>query len=149
MSMALIASGTLIQISASGASSIGTPSTIPSSIKINAPNCKFELLDVTSHDSTGFFKEYIPGLSDGENCTDEMNYVPTNAIHTQIRTDSYARALDWFEIVFPAPSEGSGAGTGSHITFTAYIVGFPPIADVGQVLRVTMTAKVTGEPTWT
>lgn len=141
MSLAIIASGTLIKLSNNASSPVFT--TIPESMKIGCPNCKFDLLDVTSHDSAGQFKQYIPGLSDGENVTDELNWVPTNTIHTQIRTDSYARTLDAWEIIFP------GGGTGAQIAFNAYIVGIPPVADIGQVLRATITAKVTGLPVWT
>lgn len=141
MSLAIIASGTLIKLSNN--SSSPTFTTIPESMKIGCPNCKFDLLDVTAHDSAGFFKQYIPGLSDGENVTDEINFVPTNTIHTQIRTDAYARTLDAFEIIFP------GSGSGDQIAFNAYITSYPATADVGQVLRATMTAKVTGLPVWT
>ena len=140
-SIAIVASGTLIKLASDSSATLFT--TIPESIKIGCPNVKFDLLDVTSHDSSGWFKQFIPGLSDGENVTDEINFVPTNAIHIQLRTDAYARTLDSFEILFP------GGGTGANIAFNAYIMSYPATADVGQVLRATMTAKVTGEPTWT
>jgi hypothetical protein len=112
-------------------------------MKIGCPNSKFDLLDTTSHDSVGGFKEYIPGLIDGENATAEMNFVPSNAVHIGLRIDALARTKDAFTIVFP------GAGAGSNLAFGAYIVGWPPVADAGAVLRNTMTAKVTGLQVWT
>lgn len=146
MSLAVIASGTLFKIEVDA--SVGNFVTIPECIKIGAPNCKFDLLDTTSHDSAGFFKEYIPGLSDGENATAEINYVPTNSIHTQIRVDAYARTLKLFKNIFPVPTAGS-PGAGATVAFSAYVASFPATADVGQILRATMTAKITGLPAWT
>jgi hypothetical protein len=146
MSLAVIAQGTLFKIALVGAS-IGSAVTIPECMKIGAPNSKFDLLDVTSHDSTGGFKEYIPGLIDGENATAEVNFVPTNAVHIGIRTDALTRTKDNFDIIFPVPSAGS-PGVGSTLTFAAYIVGWPAVADAGAVLKNTMTAKVTGLQTW-
>lgn len=140
-SIAIIASGTLFKIESD--TSAGTFTTVPEMSKVGCPNCKFDLQDVTSHDSSGFFKEYIPGLSDGENATGDFNFVPTNAIHTQLRVDSYARTKKNWQIIFP------GAGTGGQIAFAGYIVGLPPQADVGMVLKNSLTVKVTGLPVWT
>lgn len=140
MSLAISAQGTLFKIES--ATSAGSFTTIPEITKCTAPNVKFDLLDVTSHDSTGGFREYLPGFADGENATGEFWFVPTNTIHTQLRTDSYAKTKRNFKIVFP------GAGVGSEIDFQAYIVGLNPQADAGQVLKNTLTAKVTGQPTW-
>lgn len=139
-SIAISAQGTLFKIESG--TSAGSFVTIPECIKIKAPNVKFDLKDVTSHDSAGGFREYLPGLADGDNATAELNFVPTNAIHTQIRTDAYAKTRRNFHIVF------AGAGTGGEIDFGAYIVDYPAQADAGEVLKNTMTTKVTGQPTW-
>lgn len=140
MSLAISAQGTLFKIESG--TSAGSFLTIPECNKIGAPNVKFDLNDVTSHDSTGGFKEYLPGLADGENATADFWYKPTNTVHIQLRTDSYAKTLRNFEIVF------TDTGTGNEIDFKAYIVGLAPQADAGQVLKNVLTAKVTGQPTW-
>lgn len=140
-SIAVLAQGTLLKLESD--TSAGTFATIPEVGKLTAPNQKFDLLDVTSHDSSGGFREYIPGLIDGENCTAEINFVPTNAVHIQCRTDGLDRTRKNFQIVFP------GGGTGAQLAFGAYFVGFAPEASAGQILKETLTAKVTGLQTWT
>lgn len=138
---ALHAQGSLIKLESDTSS--GTFTTIPECSKITSPAVKFDLLDATSHDSTGGFKEYVPGLADGENAVAEVWFIPTNAIHVQARTDSYAKTKKNFQIIF------AGAGTGGQIAFAAYIVNITPQADSGALLKESITAKVTGQPTWT
>lgn len=140
MSIAILGHGTLFQIESD--SSTGTFATVPEVMKLGCPNQKFDILDVTSHDSEDGFREYIPGLIDGENATAEVNFVPTNSLHIQVRDDSLARTLKNFQIVFP------GSGAGSELTFAAYIVGISPQADAGAVLKETITCKVTGVQEW-
>lgn len=139
--IAVSSQGTLFKIESD--TSAGTFTTIPEVSKLTAPSVKFDLLDATSHDSTGGFKEYVPGLADGENATADYWIVYANALHTQLRVDSYAKTLKNFKIVFIS------GGTGSTIAFAAYIVGINPMADAGQLQKSTVTCKVTGQPTWT
>lgn len=141
MSIAILASGTLLKIGNAASSEAFT--TIPECKKIKAPNVKYDLKDTTSHDNSSGFRTYLPGLADGENVTAELNFVPTNTYHTLIRTNGYAKLLTDFQLLF------AGGGTGANIAFSAYIIGFPAEADIGEILMNTMTAKVTGAPTWT
>jgi hypothetical protein len=138
---ALSAQGTLFKIESD--SSVGSFTTIPECSKVASPSVKFDLLDATSHDSTGGFKEYVPGLADGENATADLWFIPQNTLHIQLRTDSYAKTKKNFEIIFP------GGGTGAQIAFAGYITTITPQADSGTLLKETVTAKVTGQPTWT
>lgn len=141
MAQALGAQGTLLKVESD--TSVGMFTTVPLVSKLNAPSVKYTLLDSTSHDSTGGFMEYIPGLADGDNCTAEVWWVPSNALHIQLRTDSYAKTKKNFEIIF------TDTGTGNEMTFAAYVTGLAPVADSGQLLKMTATMKVTGQPTWT
>lgn len=118
--------------------------TIPEVSRLTAPNVRFDLNDVTSHDSTGGFREFLPGLADGENSTGELNWVPSNAVHKSLRVDAYAKTLKTFKIIFPDAT----ASADNTIGFTAYIVGLPPVANAGEPLKATLTTKVTGQPTW-
>ena len=141
MSLAKNASGTLLKYG-TGASA-GSVATIPECTKITAPNVKFDLIDVTSHDSTGYFREFLPGLADGENVTAQFFFVPTNTVHKLLRTDAYARTIGSYRIVF------TDSGTGNQMDANAYTVGFQPTADINTALTCALTAKVTGQPTWT
>lgn len=139
-SIAIGAQGTLLKLESS--TSVGLYTTIPEVHKIQAPNIKYDLLETSSHDSVTF-KEYIPGLADGENIVASYWFVPSNAIHIQIRTDAYARTKKNFQIIFP------GGGTGAQMAPAAYIVGMQPQADSNTVLMSQLTAKCTGTITWT
>lgn len=139
MSLAIIANGTLLQISSGGSGA--THSTVPEVTKLSGPSVKFDLLDVTSHDSTGGFREFIPGLSDGDTIPFDINWRPGNTIHVQLRTQSYARTLSWFKVVFPDTPTNT-------VETSDYIQSIVPKADMGAVLTASVTLKVTGQPVW-
>ena len=148
MSIALVASGTLLQIG-SGVSA-PTFTTVPEVTKLQGPAIKFDLLDVTSHSTiaTGNFREYIPGLADGDNIAFDLNWKPSNTVHKDIRVKSYARTLVPFKIVFPDPSMASPVAD-TTVTCDSYITGIQPKADIGAVLAASGTLKTTGTPIWT
>lgn len=138
-SIAKNAIGSLLKVGDGGGTEAFT--TVPEVSRLTAPNVRFDLNDVTSHDSTGGFREFLPGLADGENSTAETNWVPSNAVHKSLRVDAYAKTKRNFQIVFPDSSDNT-------IAFATYIVGLPPVANAGEPLKATLTLKVTGQPTW-
>lgn len=140
MSIGIAAQGTLYKLN-----SVASPSsftTIPETCKLTCPSSKFDLLELTSHDSSGF-KEWVPGMSDGGTVSAEINFAPSNAVHISLRTQAYAKTLVGFQIIFP------GAGSGGQMAYNAYIDNFPPVADVNTVLKSNVSSKVTGQITWT
>lgn len=139
MSIAVIASGTLLKIG--DGTSPEDFTTVPEMMKLSGPAVKFDLLDVTSHDSAGFFREYIPGLADGDNVGGDMNWRPSNAVHIALRVDSYARTLRNFQVVFPDSSDNT-------VLVSSYISNISPDASIGAVLKASVTMKVTGLPAW-
>jgi len=140
-SIAKIANGTLLKIGDGASPEVFT--TIPEVTKLSGPSVKFDLLDVTSHDSTGFFREFIPGLADGDNVQGEINWVPANVVHKGLRVDSYARTLRNFKVIFPP---GAADDT---VDVAAYITQIEPKSDIGTVQIAALTLKVTGQPVWT
>jgi predicted secreted protein len=136
MSIALNATGTLYAVNNSGYV------TIPEVMRVNLPDVKTDLNDVTSHDSSGGFREFLPGLKDGDQVVAEMNWVPSNTVHKQLRIDAYAATLKTFRITLPDASD-------NVCTFTGYITGYPGQANIGEPLKNTLTVKVTGQPAWT
>ena len=137
MSIAVIANGTLLKVD-DGA---GNFTTVPEVARLSGPSIRFDLLDVTSHDSEGFFREFIPGLADGDRITADLHWRPSNAIHKQIRVDQYARTLRKFKIVFPDTTDNT-------VDMDTYIEGMPPKADIGTPLMASLSLKITGEPDW-
>jgi len=139
--IAKVADGTLLKIGDAASPEVFT--TVPEVTKLSGPAVKFDLLDVTSHDSTGFFREFIPGLADGDNVQASINWVPANVVHKGVRVDSYARTKRNFKIIFPP------AGSDDTVDVAAYITNIEPNADIGTVLVASVTMKVTGQPVWT
>ncbi len=137
--IAIVAQGTLLKMGDGASPEMFT--TIPEVKTLTGPSVKFDLLDATSHDSPGFFKEYIPGLADGDNIAAVVNWRPSNTVHKAVRTNSYARTLVNFKVIFPDTPDNT-------VALTAYIQTIQPKADIGKILEASLTIKVTGEPSW-
>lgn len=139
MSIAIIANGTLLKVGDGASSEAFT--TVPEVMRLSGPSIRFDLLDVTSHDSSGYFREYIPGLADGEKITASINWRPANTVHKNLRIDSYARTARNFKVVFPDSSLNT-------VAVATYVESIAPKADIGAVLSADISLKVTGQPTW-
>lgn len=138
-SIAKIANGTLLKVGDGASPEVFT--TVPEVMRLTGPSVRFDLLDVTSHDTTGFFREWIPGLADGEKVAASVNWRPSNTVHKNLRIDAYARTLRNFKIVFPDTSDNT-------VAMATYIESQMPKADIGQPMLMDISLKVTGAPTW-
>ena len=139
MSQAIVANGTLLKIG-DGAASPEHFTTVPEVKKLTGPSVKTALLDATSHDS-GHFREYVPGMADGDNIAGDLNWRPSNALHTGMREDSYDATLRNFKVVFPDTSDNT-------VDAACYVTDIVPSSSVGELLSASFTLKVTGEPIW-
>jgi len=137
--IAMVSNGTLLQYGAYASTTTFT--TVPEVTKLSGPTIKFDLLDATSHDSTGYFREWVPGLADGDNISADMHWKPSNTVHKELRTDSYARNLGAFQVVFPDTTDNT-------VTGGTYVASIAPKADIGTLLEASLTLKTTGQPTW-
>jgi predicted secreted protein len=135
MSIALSAQGTLFQVENT------TFTTIPEVIRGNTPSIRVEQIDVTSHDSSGGFRESLAGFKDAEDVTLELNWVPSNTVHTFLQTTAAAgTVVDW---------KTSLPGTGDKVcSYSGYIQSLVITANTGEALRATLVIKVSGEPVW-
>jgi len=100
-------------------------------------------VEVTSHDSADYYKEFIPGLIDAGDVVLEGNfdYTDTAAQHAMI-TDANSRTSRTGVITFPS-------ATGSTWTFTGFVTSVKiGDAPVDNVVPFTATVKVTGKPTF-
>lgn len=138
-SIAKIANGTLLKVGDGASSEAFT--TVPEVMRLSGPAIRFDLLDVTSHDTVGFFREFIPGLADGEKIGASINWRPANTVHKNLRIDSYARTLRNFKIVFPDTSDNT-------VLSATYIENISPKADIGTPMLADISLKITGAPVW-
>lgn len=94
--------------------------------------------DVSSHDSTGQWREFVAGMKDGGELSLELNYDP--AVHGTLFT-AVGVEKSW-QITLT----DSGAAT---VTFAGFINGFQSQAPYDDKLAATVTIKVSGAVTIT
>jgi hypothetical protein len=138
--IAVVANGTLLK-HGDGSASPEVFTTVPEVTKLSGPAVKFDLLDATSHDSSGFFREFVPGLADGDDIAFDIHWKPSNAVHKALRVDSYARTFRNFKVVFPDATDNT-------VTVGSYVASIVPKADIGTILEASGSLKVTGLPAW-
>lgn len=140
MSIAIIATGTQWQLGSTSGSG-GSFTRIPEISRLTAPSIKFDLNDVSSHDSEDGYREWLPGFKDGDNVTGEANWVPSNSIDQDVRDAANGAELRGHRLIFPDISDNT-------LDFNAYITDLSLTANAGEPLKATITAKVTGAPSW-
>lgn len=141
MTIAIAAHGTLLKIGDGGGTEVFT--TIAEVVDIGGPTMTLDPIDVTSHDSTAAYREFIGGLLDAGEVTLTINYVPTAATHdatTGLIADMVARVVRNFQLVFP----DSGTTTWS---ISALITSFEPGEPIDDKLSADITLKLSGQPT--
>lgn len=117
---------------------VSTYTTIAELTSIGVSGPTVETIDVTNHDSPSAYREFIPSLIDSGELTFEANWVPSNAVQAQVRTDMVARTRRLFQLVYPT----SPAKTHSFAGYiTAFNVGN---ATVDDKLTVSGTIKIDG-----
>lgn len=108
---------------------------------ITGPGLKLNTLDVTNHDSTGGWQEFIGGLKDGGDVKLDINYDPAGATHKAaaggLLTDLTAGTALAYALKFP------DAATTTW-TFSAIVTSFEPKAPANNKLTASVTLKVTG-----
>lgn len=138
------AHGTLLKVSDMDATS-PTFTTVAEVTNISGPSLSRETFDLTSHSSTGGYREFGIGLIDAGEVTLDINYVPSNATHDNstgllsLISQSSNDSTD-FELVFPDTDETTWS-------FSGFVTAFSPTAPVGDLLGASVTVKVTGAPT--
>lgn len=141
MSNAISAFGTQLQRGDGGGPEVFTA--VAEVSKIDGFEISMDTPEVTNHQSTEGWREYVAGLIDGGEVALELNYIPTNATQNAtagLLADLKNRTKRNFKIVFP----DSGSTTWS---FSAFVTKFKPSAPTDDKLMGTATVKVTGKPT--
>lgn len=105
---------------------------------VSGPEIERETYDVTAHDSTDGWREFIGGLKDGGEVSLELNYDPEK--HDSLVADFDDAAPRSYKMVFPA-----AAGGGSW-ALELILTGFSQEAPVDDKLTAELTFKVSGKP---
>lgn len=136
-SAAVAAIGTLVKIGDGGAPE--TFSTIAEVKDISGPAMTADTIEVTSQDSTGGYKEYIPSLKDGGELSFPMNFV-NSAAQDALITDYTNRTKRNFQVV-------TTHGAPKTFSFAGYITNVSHSFPVADVAQRDVTIKITGAVT--
>jgi predicted secreted protein len=142
-SIAISARGTLLKIGDGGTGEVFT--NIAEVTNITGPSLALDTIEVTSHDTSSGWREFIGGLLDAGEVSLDINFVPTNATHSQtsgLLKDFKNRTLRNFKLVFP----DTGVTTWS---FAGLVTAFECSEAIDDVIKGTVTLKLSGQPTLT
>jgi hypothetical protein len=120
----------------------GTAYTVVAEISnIDGPGGDVTEVDITHHQSDGGYAEFVMSLKDGKEVKLDMNFLPSVAAQSVLRTDYDARVKRYWKITFPDTATA---------TFQAYVKMPPsPKAPVKGKLEGSATLRVTGQVTIT
>lgn len=138
---AIHAIGTLLKRGDGGGPEVFT--TIAEVRSITGPGLTTDTIDVTNHDTSQGYREFISGLQDGGEFSFDINYIPSNATHNN--TTGLLRAFDQktinnYRLVFPDATTWNFRGLVRQVSITAPIDG---------QLTASVAVKVSGKPTLT
>lgn len=133
---------TTAAISAFGAVLARNGTTIAELTKIGPPKLKLDTAEVTNHQSSNSYREYIGTLLDAGEVSIEGNFIigDTNG-QIGLITDMEAKTVQSFVLTFPTAITATW-------TFTALVTAFE-IGDMNHdgTLTFTATLKISGKPT--
>ena len=107
---------------------------------IGGPNFSADTVDVTTHDSTDRFREFLKTLIDGGEVTFDLVWDPEDAAtQSRLLTQMYASTSASYRIVFNTTNDKTWE-------FVAFVTGFEPSNAVEGEISASVTMKVTGKP---
>lgn len=117
----------------------GTFTTVADVTGIDVLDIDADTLDVSSHSSTGQWREFVNGMKDAGELSMEINYDP--ALH-----DTVYQLVggDYRNMKIVLPDAGA-----AEVAFKALVTGFSVEAPFDDKLAATITVKVTGAVTIT
>ena len=109
---------------------------------ISGPSLALDTEEVTSHDSTGGWEEFVGTILRSGEVSFDLNFLPANATQSYaagLIADMVARTRRNFQLIFTNP----GVTTW---TFAAFVTAFEPSAPVAGALTASASLKITGQP---
>lgn len=112
--------------------------------ELSGPTLAADTIEMTSHDSTSGYREFIGGLKDPGEVKLSINYLPAGATHKNtaggLLYDYEAGTATAYALVFP------DAAT-TVWTFNGIVTGFETGAPIDDKLSADVTIKLAGKPT--
>lgn len=137
---ALSAYGTLLKRGDGGAPETFT--TVPEVRSISGPSTETDEAEVTTHSSAaaGAYREFILTLIDAGSIEFDLNYVPSDAVHQNIRSDFASRAKRNWQLVLP--------GNAQTISFSGYVKTFSLEFPTDDAVTASVSIRLTGGVTF-
>ena len=122
-----------------------TSATLDNVTNISGLDGETEVLDVTSHDSAGAYREKVASFLDAGQVQLDVNFDPSETTH-RATTGGILYLRDQRLIV---PWELKFPGTPVHkVTFQGFVKSAPIDAPHDDTLKMSPTIEVTGSATW-
>jgi predicted secreted protein len=137
MSQATFAKGTQLQAGDGAASEVFT--LIPEVRSITGPSMSADVLDATSHDTPGGFRDKKQGLKDWGTLSFEMLWIPSNAMHLQLFADYKAGTERNYKVIYPNVGN-------TTFSFRGFVSNNPMSAPFDQLLTKTVELVILGSP---
>lgn len=102
-----------------------------------------EEIDITDFDSTGNFREFAAGYQEASDGSFVCNYDHQDPVFLLLRAAQVSGATQTFRATY------THGGTGEVVQFSALVKGISAPVEIGGVMEVTVTIKLTGQPTYT
>ncbi len=139
-SSAIWAYGSILQLGDGATPEVFTA--IAEITELTPPQMSRDDIDVTSHQSSDGYREFISGLRDGGEVSFKANWLPTNSTH-----DGTTGILETFnddvnhnwKIILP--------NTLITIAFSGFLTAFEPDLPLEEQAQLSGTIKVSGKPT--
>src|SRR6056297_1211237 len=114
-----------------------TYTTIPGVRSFNPGDMQAEQLDATDYDSPGSQREYENGLKDASDGSFEINFDPGNTVHQSLIADAGGATI-YLRHKYDT----------RNLTVPANVISVSTPAEVGGILRATVTFRPASAPTW-
>ena len=138
MSQAIFAKGTQLKVG-DGAEPTEGFTLIPEIRSITGPSMSAEVIDVTSHDTPGGFRDKMQGLKDWGVLSFEMLWVPSNAQHLALFADYVSGAQRHYTLTVPDADL-------TTLNFTGFVGNNPTSAPFDGALTKTVEIIIMGSP---
>jgi predicted secreted protein len=144
--------GTIMRMSSAGGSlgSTSTAAGIADLTNISGPSMSAEQIDVSSHGSTDYFREFVAGFLDAGDISLEGNLTVDGGA-TDLVDAFNGRSTHHFHVLFPATGTSTGLATpqsGAYLRWLFYgqVTGVETGAPYDDKASFSATVKISGAP---
>lgn len=137
--------GAVLKIGSTDVVASATYTTVAQVSNISGPSMQMDTIDVTTHDSSGGFREFVEGLVDPGEVTFDLVYDPDAATHAN---SSGGVVYELHQRTKKAWSLDFTDSTATVVKFQGFVTSFEPSMSVDGAMTASLTIKITGELTW-